>query len=136
VWKTLNIVVQILNVFLVFVTQRLLKSDIKVKRKLVIFIGFVKNVKFLLVTSVCLVIILHDRSERTISKRESDYTNQHQETTEDSFKVICSWDVSISYCCNCRNNPVEWYSINTWVVCPVVRKIMQPCSYERSIRII
>ena len=103
---------------------------------MIISLGFVKCVQLFLITSICLIVVLYNRSKRTIRNRKRNNTNEHNKRAEHTFKVICSWNVSITNSCDCWYDPVKSYSINIISTFFILFKVLHPCSVVSSIWII
>ena len=69
--------VEVVDVLLVFVSQRLLQTDIQIEGKAVLLVDFVQYYNLFLKLGIGLVVVLNNRGEGSVSESERDHSYEH-----------------------------------------------------------
>lgn len=106
-WQLIQELCKILEIFLAFVAHGLLDLYKQLKWQSIILIDSVESHQFFLILSIRLIIVLNERSQRTICKRESHDTNHHTYNTKGHLKLVSSSNITISDSSYSLESPVH-----------------------------
>lgn len=99
--------IDFVNVFMVTLLNRLFEFQEQSLWNLVLFADTIDYSHFLFDLGICLIQVGDDRGESTTGVSKTDHSNDLHNGAEQSLKIVCSANVTISDGGDCRGCPIE-----------------------------
>ena len=127
--KLLYELIHVILFLLELITDGLLELDVEFLWDFVVFLDFIKDFDFLLVVSIGLVIVLDDRSQGAVSKGKGENAYNHYNRAEHFLEVVVARNVTIAYCRDGGDGPVERDSVEVRVGVAVCLVGLHPSAF-------
>jgi hypothetical protein len=105
-------------------SKRLLGPVEEIKWKLIILVHVVESFQLFFILCILVVVVLHYRRKRAVSKCESEDTQNHANGANHPFKRACYIDVSIPHSRHGLNSPIDGYGVNLGICQILIRELI------------